>query len=195
MACWSVGLACCYKVNDIIVGEIASGRINNEGVFDKIMGSLSNTIPMRLVIDEDMTVFQFLEYITEKQMACSKYAFLSLRQISKYGNIDIQYLNDAIMMRTINFIGGGAAKIYEDEVDFSQLKFTDFNNNLDVGVPLRLYVINGKRLQIKIVYNQSLFDPQWAKKIINYVMVLIKEFIKSPSSTMRDWIGMLKEEK
>lgn len=195
MACWSVGLACCYKVNDIIVGKIASGRINNEGVFDKIMGSLSNTIPMRLVIDEDMTVFQFLKYIMDKQMACSKYAFLSLRQISKYGNIDIQYLNDAIMMRTINFIGGGAAKIYEDEVDFSQLKFTDFNNNLDVGVPLRLYVINGKRLQIKIVYNQSLFDPQWAKKIINYVMVLIKEFIKSPSSTMRDWIGMLKEEK
>ncbi|KAI3323648.1 acetyl-CoA synthetase-like protein [Xylariaceae sp. AK1471] len=85
-AAWALLVGIYEASEDVSYGLVVSGRVSSRCDSSAIAGPMLATCPLRLHVDREMTIAQFLQTTQEKVVETSRYAHFGLQNISRLGH-------------------------------------------------------------------------------------------------------------
>ncbi|KAJ1558927.1 hypothetical protein HK096_004825 [Nowakowskiella sp. JEL0078] len=88
---WAFLLSKYLGTSDIVFGQVLSGRtITGLDNIENIVGPCLNTIPCRVIIDENQTIKSLVDIIQNDYISCLPYQQTSLREIKKFISMPVK---------------------------------------------------------------------------------------------------------
>ncbi|WP_342499330.1 amino acid adenylation domain-containing protein [Bacillus sp. FSL W7-1034] len=185
---WSILLSRYQRSNDVLFGTVVSGRPADLAGVDRMVGLFINVIPRRIQLTDQMTFRSLLSETQQQSLAAEPHQYIPIYDIqAKAGQ---QQLIDHIVV----FENVPAAKKDEQE---SLLGFTveDMNVYEKSNYDLNLLASPGEQLQMKLAFNQRVFDPAFVHKLKDQLTLLIRGTIKHPDQSVHTLTLVTKQEK
>lgn len=173
---------------EIIIGSPVSGRIHTD--LDDQVGFYVNTLPLKIVLEEEKTYQDFIETIKETVLACfdnQSYPFDVLvedlnqgRDLSRSPLFDVMLTLNEYEEINGNFIKSGQYLEEEATSKYDLLfEFDLFENNL----------------QCRSTYNTNLFEKEAIEKLIEDFKKLLKNVAHDQSLTLDECLNSIISEK
>ena len=157
---WALLLSRRSATNDVVFGNVVSGRSAVIPRIDSAVGLYVNVLPVRVVVPPDTEVVPWLQDLQRQQAESLRYEFCSLVSIHGWSDVPRnQPLFESCMVFQ-NFPGGVAVP-ESSGVAVVHVGVTERTN-----VPLALVPKPGSQLELKIVYMGSRFDDATIDRIL-----------------------------
>lgn len=157
--------------NDVVFGTTTSGRSAKVNGIEEMVGLFINTIPLRIKCNSDDTILQLLHNVEVDLREREQYENTSLIDIRKYSQVEdsSESLFDYIVVienypidEQINE-KNGLLRINS----YSMFEMTNFD--------LALSIAGDEELEIKFIYNNSVFDNTDIENMADYFVNIIEE--------------------
>ncbi|WP_013334575.1 non-ribosomal peptide synthetase [Gloeothece verrucosa] len=171
---WGLLLSRYSGESDVIFGATVSGRPSNLPDVDKRVGLFINTLPIRLIISEQMALIPWLKELQSQQLEQEQYAYYSLADIQK--NSDIlpgKPLFESILVFE-NYPD------YPEEAANKTLRITDLYCFERTNYPITLVVNPDSELSGRIIYDSSRFAPEPIERMIEHFQNLLTSIAENP---------------
>lgn len=166
---WSLLLSRYSGDTDVVFGATRSGRYGVVDGADTMAGLFINTLPMRVAVQDNTTIGDWLRDIRAQHLALREYEQIPLVEVQALSEISPgNRLFDSIlvyetyqldpMMRARTGTG--------DRVEYELLEQTNH--------PLLLSVYGGDELELRLEFDRSLFDPAVAERMAGHVVTLLR---------------------
>ena len=168
---WSLLLCRYLNRNDIAFGTTVSGRNIDIPNAELMSGMFMNVLPMRMVLDQDESLSNWLKSLQKTQAKIQNYEYVNLSEILSWSDSsnNSSLFDSLIVFQNIpleNMSGGGVT-------------IGEFESRLTSTYPLTLSVVPSKKLEFHIKYNSSLLS----KKTIDWWTSNISALVKSIDNT------------
>ncbi|MEK4444282.1 MULTISPECIES: amino acid adenylation domain-containing protein [unclassified Niallia] len=168
---------CCYDNNhDVLYGILSSGRTSEVQNVDRISGPLSNFLPMRSKLKDEITVIDWIRNLQICQIEALQHDFVSPEQIAKWTHVNLDYIQQAIYERSFIFVGE-SDESYMNHIKHRSLNIRDISNTLTHNVPFRGYATKNRFILMSIKFDKKKYPTSkvelWLqnyKKLFNYVV-------------------------
>lgn len=158
---------------DIVFGKVVSGRNIGFKDIDKIVGLFINTIPVRMNVTENMTVYDTLLKMHEESINAMEYEYCPLAEIQNAviennDLINILFVYENYYRENIN------EKIaqYSNKIEFKMLEGREQTNySINFSVSMQ------DALKIDILYNPNYFNEQDIEMIMEKYCTILKEIL------------------
>ena len=133
---WAVVMQKLNDVDDIIFGITTSGRHHPIKGIENMVGLFINTIPLRVRINEEVTLIQLLKKVNQTMKDSQEFASTSLVDINKYAGIvdHSQLFNSLVVTRNYPL----SRSDYQDGVlavkQYSAIERTNYNLTLGITI-------------------------------------------------------------
>ncbi|WP_459209768.1 amino acid adenylation domain-containing protein [Aquimarina rhabdastrellae] len=186
---WGYLLAQYNNTNDVVFGQIVSGRPPElEGV-EGIVGLFINTIPVRVLFDEKTKVNDLLQKIHEYSITSTPYHYESLSNIQDFNDLGNEFVN-----HVISFQNMAGQDLERENSKNLELNGTDSDEQSTYDFGLRI-VPQENDLKIQFLYDENSFEISSIKKIGVHFYNLTKEFIKNENEELKKCEFLSKPEK
>ncbi|WP_113675573.1 type I polyketide synthase [Vallitalea guaymasensis] len=154
--------------HDILIGMLTSGRpLTLEGA-NNIVGLFTNILPIRVQVPEKISL-SWLSDFQEKLLQSKKYEYVSIQNISKWGDISNRVLQEAIYQRTIVYVD------YPSLNTVAVDNVSDYISYSGLIVPIRC-ILDGE-LNICIKYDGTLYSTEKVESISHKLVTILKQII------------------
>ncbi|MBW1295667.1 non-ribosomal peptide synthetase [Aquimarina litoralis] len=186
---WGYLLAQYNNTNDVVFGQIVSGRPPElEGV-EEIVGLFINTIPVRVSFNEKTTINDLLQEIHEYSINSIPHHYESLSNIQDFNDLGSELVNHVISFQNMANQNLANENSKNWELNGSE---SDEQSTYDFG--LRIVPL-GNDLKIEFLYDENSFEISSINKIGEHLYNLIKEFIKNENEELKKCEFLSKIEK
>src|SRR5262249_52393232 len=186
---WSVLLSRYSGSSDVVFGATVSGRPPEIAEVDSMIGLFINTLPVRVKIDGDEPIVEFLTRLQNEQVARDAFAHTPLVQIQSWSQVAAP---DPLFESVLVFenypldesLGqaGGPFMVREFEL-FEQ-----------TNLPITLMTAPAASLPLKIAYDSLRFDRQSIDSMLAHLAHLLECLAADPERTVTDWPMLTEEE-
>lgn len=156
--------------NDVVVGCISNGRENNV-LFKKIIGFFSNIMALRLKLEPEMHLKDFISYVNEKIKEGIANQDYSYGEIVRNMNTVRDRSNKSLIQVIFNM-----QKSYDIKNQWEGIDKVSFNLNKNDKIIYDLIIdikYSNKEFVIKIEYSNEVFSKSLVKRLIqNYQYIL-----------------------
>jgi non-ribosomal peptide synthetase component F len=142
----------------VTYGVAVSGRPEDLSNVERRVGMYINTIPLHVVVEEEMEVVSWLQSIQQEQLLSRKYQYAPLSDIQRWINIPGD-LFDSILV----FENFPVAKVLES--DTWRLKTENVQMREETNYPLSVIVLTGVTFTIQFKYNTELLEDVVLQRI------------------------------
>lgn len=169
---WALLLASLSDEKDLTFGVTVSGRSSELDSFSDIVGQCSNSLPLRVSLDEKNIIY-WLKTIQEKNILMRENENISIDDIKKFCNLSPE------------------TPLYESNIIFENIPMTDLQES-DHGIinsdwidawhfPIRLFVFPQKEITIRLAFDNCLFQKDQIQRILTKLenileIIISKEF-------------------
>lgn len=152
-AVWGFWLAIHGNKRDVVFGNVVAGRPAGMASAESLIGSFTNTVPVRFTVSDEVPVLKWLEGVQQEQASSHPHELLPLARIMRLAQTDPQrLLFESILVLEnfpVNYLQSAAAAGVEIEtVDF----------RIHENYPLVLSIHAGKTLMCRINYRKDRID-------------------------------------
>lgn len=189
-AAWGILLQKYNNYNDVIFGKVVSGREAPIAHIENIVGMLINTIPIRVITNENTTIEQLLSEVKRQGISGKGYEYCSLAEIQSILQSKENYVKTIVAFQ--NFHEPSSNSLFEMESIYSR-QITTYPLSVNVDVK------NG-RLRSRIRYNPIVYDREEIKGVLehlrtifNYIAYQSKEYVKNIELCTQDEYHRIKE--
>lgn len=182
---WAVAFCHMQKTEDVAYAVLSSGRPLSIKNIDKLVGPLSNLIPMRCVLEEDETIFLWLNKIQNKQIEAVSYDCISLKQIADYLQMKPDDIQRIIYERSFIFMDSYESN--SDNLTHAMINIQNSEIDLFHKVPFRGYGSFNQGINIIIKYDERLISKKYVCEFLDYMIQVIKFIVAhslSPSKQL-----------
>jgi amino acid adenylation domain-containing protein/FkbM family methyltransferase len=176
---WGLLLAKYSNSNDVVYGNVVSGRPPElEGV-DKCLGLFINTIPVRFQYTTNQTLIALAKKNHEDFLDGMPHHYDSLAEIQN----DTEIKNDLIK-HVIAFENYPLSEINDDIDQLFKISNLDVfdRTNYDFDVDIEL----AEEIKATFYYNSNDYHPKYIKKIANTFEILIHQFVDNPAKEINE---------
>ncbi len=178
---WSLLLSRYSGETDVVFGATRSGRHGVVDGAETMAGLFINTLPMRVAVDDDSSIGEWLRDIRAQH--------LTLRDYEQIPLVDVQGLSE-ISSGTRLFESILVYETYQldpmmrartgtgDRVRYELLEQTNHQ--------LLLSVYGGQELELRLEYDRSLFAPAVAERMAGHVMTLLRSLANPAAELVGD---------
>jgi amino acid adenylation domain-containing protein/non-ribosomal peptide synthase protein (TIGR01720 family) len=167
---WAILLSKYKGSNDVVFGQTSSGRNWNVPGVDQIVGLMISTLPVRVKVEPNTNVIEFLRSLQSLNLRMREYEYSSLVDIQRWSSIPRgSQLFDTLLVfenypvdETI-ISGSGGLKIKKTTV----MENTNY--------PLTLTIGPGKSLLLQVSYDVNQFGELEIRQVIEHFSRLILE--------------------
>ncbi|WP_143145110.1 condensation domain-containing protein, partial [Streptomyces humi] len=169
---WALVLALHAGSDDVVFGATSSGRGGQIDGMDDMVGLLLNTTPVRIRIDRDQPVADWLTGLQDEQVRARRYEHTPLATITAWSEVPSgQALFDTLFV----------FENYPDET-LAQGRELSAANGLATGLnhvrqqasyPLSLTAGSGRHLMIKLSYDRSRFDADTVQRLGRHLVTVL----------------------
>lgn len=179
---WGILLSKYAGINDVVFGEVVSGRPSGVKDVESIIGLFINTIPSRIRYNEEDSFIDLINRVRQDSIENESFQHQPLAEIS--GSVQKNELFDHIFIfenypSSRNIDGLAKTKKYEDQklmfkasADLPSFEQTNYDLNIAV-YPL-------DHLAIAFSYNEIVYEHELISDLKKYLAILINKFINEP---------------
>jgi tyrocidine synthetase-3 len=191
---WGVVLHRRAGSDDVVFGNVISGRnIPLEGI-ERITGLFINTIPMRIKIEDprQTTFTRMLEQIRSSLLESQEYGYLQLSGVQQHAHIEGPLFDHIFIYENY--------PVYRQLSSPEQARKTGFRLTRKYSIErtnydLNIIIIPREKLLIRFVYNENVYDTAFITRLAGNIRQVIEEVLKQPDPPVSDIEIITPEEK
>ncbi|HEU4837132.1 MAG TPA: condensation domain-containing protein, partial [Pyrinomonadaceae bacterium] len=177
---------------DVVFGSTVSGRsIPLEGV-ESMIGVFINTLPVRVRIERELTVEQWLRRIQQDQAAARQFEFTPLVQIHGCSDVpgNVPLFNSIVVFE--NFPTEAFEENYQ--VDAHSRAQRNIKSSVPVQLentnyPLSLHAIVEQSLKLRLQYDPRLFSAEASRQLLDRFNLILESLAREPRSLSEiEWL-------
>ncbi|MCE3237594.1 MAG: hypothetical protein K0R24_575 [Gammaproteobacteria bacterium] len=184
---WALLLSRYSQSDDIVFGMTVSIRPPEVAQSDKIIGSLINTIPLRVKIENSFSVIEYLKAIQSNFWELIDYAYTPLSDIKSLSEIEA----GSDLFETLLVVENYPTHVIPGlNIKFENIKIFD-----PTHYPLSLAVTSNTQLKIKFSYDKNRVLENKIKSLVEHFRILVLEAIEKPYSLVSELELISKKER
>jgi amino acid adenylation domain-containing protein/non-ribosomal peptide synthase protein (TIGR01720 family) len=176
---WALLLSRYCDRPDVVFGATFSGRNGDLAGIDRAIGLLINTLPIRLNVDEEKGISEWLGEVQANLLAVSEFEHSSLAEV-----------------QAVSPLGPGG-ELFDSIVVFENYPVTPSHNRAGVVTgrarfetpshyPLALLVFPDEQLRIQLVYDEARFTPAQVERLGLHLETLLIGMAADSAASIRD---------
>lgn len=186
---WAILLSYYANTNDICFGTLVSGRTPELEGIEQMVGLFINTLPVRMRVDDNVPIADWLKQIHAEQIEMRQYEYSSLVDVQACSEIR----HGAPLFESLvifeNYPGGkDPNQSSKKQGGSSSGKFSrTLAPKERTNFPLGILAAPGKEFLIRITYDQTRFNHDTISRIMDHLKVILTGMVLESSKTL----GML----
>ncbi|WOX15492.1 non-ribosomal peptide synthetase [Streptomyces sp. N50] len=177
---WALLLSRYAGERDVVFGATVASRPAELAGADAIVGMLINTLPVRVDVDPQAPVAQWLAEVQRAQVEARQYDYVPLPGIQSWSDVE------------------GGANLFDSLLVFENyprddraaaehgLRLHGLEGGEATNYPLNLIVYATDRLEYTLAYDADLFDAAGIERIVGHLDVLLEGITADPERPVAD---------
>lgn len=186
---WGIVLQRYNQVEDVVFGKVVSGRNANIKGIEKAVGLFINTIPMRVMLQENSTIRELLQQIQEQSMESQNYDYCALSEVQECSSLGHQLFDTLFVYE--NYYMEDMSEQGESVDGGISLE----NAREETNYPITVSVSYETTLHINIMYNTSQYGIKEIERILKHIRQVLKSFVQHPDMSVEKIDFLTEEEK
>ena len=174
-AAWAFLLSSYSGNQNVIYGVTVSGRPPELSGVEDMVGLFINTLPLRVTIEDELSVLEWLNEIQQKQIELRSYETTPLYEIQQCSELDAENNLFESLLVFENYPVNDVLRNSSLSVEFSNISSVEQTN-----FPITIVVMPGKELEMRIAYDASGFTDVVINRIFRQFSQLLKNIIENP---------------
>ncbi|MBT6231204.1 MAG: amino acid adenylation domain-containing protein, partial [Candidatus Scalindua sp.] len=185
---WAILLSQYNNTDDILFGETVSGRPPELTGSESIVGPLINALPVRIGVNREESVLNWLRDVQIQQTETNQYAYASLIDIQKWSEVKkgvplfeiiLAFENYPVIKETL---GNKSSLIVEDVRLYEQINY-----------PVSAAMVPGDELSMQVTYGVSIFEDREIQQFLRHFELLYRKIVHNPHQKISE-LSLLDEE-
>ncbi|WP_405110960.1 amino acid adenylation domain-containing protein [Paenibacillus sp. FSL K6-1217] len=161
---------------DVVYGTTVSGRPSELKGIDRTVGIFINTIPVRVRLDNSLTLLECLESLKRDQISRSSHEYMSLAEISSALNLPQLFQSIFVYENYAN------AESYKDITEFS---ITELQLREEINYPLAWVVKPDHGILVETIYNSAYFSDSIIAEFQRCFLTILEEIVLKINECIR----------
>ena len=164
------------NTNDVIFGEVISGRNSNLEGINNAVGLFINTIPVRIEFSEEHTGADILEFLQNQYIESDEFSYISLAELQ----------NRIITGKEINtlYVCENYYKA-EGSEDIGELLSNKEATNYDLT--LNVNTDSDGKYVVKLMYDNSMFSEKYVSYLLRKYIKILKNMTAESKTAVKDY--------
>ncbi|WP_367387462.1 non-ribosomal peptide synthase/polyketide synthase [Bacillus vallismortis] len=188
---WGILLQKYSGSQDVVFGNVVSGRPAEIPGVEQMIGLFINTIPVRIRCDEDSSFADTMQMVQQNALASQAYDTFPLYEIQAQTE-QKQNLIDHIMIFENYPIG---QQVEEASRYDTELNVMNFHMQEHSHYDLNVVVIPGKQLAVHFGFNENEYEKSEVEQICGHFELLMQQVLKQPSVKIEELELLTQREK
>lgn len=180
-AAWALMLGAHSNEEDVLFGETRAGRRDTIPGAEDIVGVLINTVPVRIRLDADARLADWLKSVRASQNALRAFEHTPLSDIQRWSEVPAKTpLFESLVVFTPRLLG---AAFREQGGAWSnrEIRFIEQTN-----YPLTLFAYNERELLLKIAHDRARVSDRTAERCLQQLKTLLEAMSLDPQRRVAD---------
>ncbi len=193
---WGVVLGRYNSCDDVVFGQVVSGRPAEIEGIEEMLGLFINTIPVRVKYTTSTSFQNLLESLQDGLIESTPYHYISLSDIQAKSYLK-QELFDHILVFENYPVSEQVSKVQLQEDTNLQSKIQTHAVELfeQTNYNFNIIVLPGDRITIEFSYNSNLYSPEIVKQTARHFKQVTKEVLKNIQQPVNEIAILTENEK
>ncbi len=176
-ASWALLLSAYSRHQDIVFGGMVSGRPAELQKVEIMVGLFANTIPVRVKINYQQIIKNWLQQLQSEQVEREEYSYQSLADIQQW--CQISHLFDSVVV-TENFPLDASLTNKQQALCIENFQFSEHANT-----PLILiFSLHQNNLSIRIIYDENQFITNDIQRLFEHLSLILTYLLENKDKTV-----------
>ncbi len=176
---WGLLLSRYSHENDVVFGATVAGRPASLPGIDTMLGLFINTLPVRISIQPDQIVKDWLKTHQVQQAETRQYEYSPLVQIQTWSEIPPgQPLFDSILV----FENYPVEESLKEQR--GSLQIQDVRHYGKTNYPLTIVIAPGSVVEVHIVYDPGLFNQETIQRLLGHLKQILASMVGDPEQML-----------
>jgi len=176
---WAWLLARYSAMQEVVFGITVTGRpVSLRGV-ESVVGLLVNTLPMRVALDQDEPLLDWLKKLQDHQLDIRQYEASSLVEVKSWSEVSgMLPLFETFVVFENHPVATGVQELH------GNLRFLSSRVFESAAYPLTLLAEPGERMRLRMMYDSSRFNSQTVTRILDHVRTVLMAMAANPEQNL-----------
>ncbi|WJQ84451.1 linear gramicidin non-ribosomal peptide synthetase LgrC [Brevibacillus brevis] len=184
---WALILSRYSATDDVVFGATVSGRPADLPTVEGMVGLFINTLPIRVWIDANKSVREWLREIQEHQVELRQFEYTPLVDIQGWSEMA---RNTALFESIFIFENYPIGESVQAE--HNELQLSDVETMEQTNYPITVVCGPGKEFILKIKYDQSRFASENIERVLHQMSYLLESMMAKPEQCLAE-VSMISE--
>ncbi|MGB8508373.1 MAG: condensation domain-containing protein, partial [Pyrinomonadaceae bacterium] len=171
---WSLLLSLYSGEPDVVFGTVVSGRQAAPQGAETMIGLFINTLPMRVLVERDIPLLEWLRGLQSRQLEMLQYEYSSLVDVQGWSEVGRGTPLFESLFVFENWIGDASRG--DRRASFEIGDFDQFDGG--PGYPLAIVFEPGRDCQLKAIYDRARFAPTTIARTLAHLLTLLESFTR-----------------
>jgi non-ribosomal peptide synthetase component F len=165
--------------SDVVFGTTVSGRPATLAGAEEMVGLFINTLPVRVQIESDRTLIDWLKQFQTQQAEARQYEYTPLVQIQQWSELPpgTSLFESLVVVENFPFNP-------ETEQGIANLTISRVRVLEQTNYPLSFVVHPGAELELTIVYDRDRFTEKAIVRMLQHLQTLLAGMVANPESRL-----------
>ncbi|MFQ3633438.1 amino acid adenylation domain-containing protein [Roseiflexus sp.] len=178
---WALLLSRYSGETDVAFGVTTSGRPAELPGIEKLVGLCINTLPVRVQVDEDMPIDEWLARLRDLQTGLHQYWYAPLPSIQQWSDVapGLPLFESILVFENYPF----DAQIHDQLHRFGVSDVYTFSMT---NYPLTVVAVPGRELKLTVSYDQERFDTATIERMLGHLRMILEGFTSDAYERIAD---------
>jgi len=189
-AAWALLLMRYSGEQDVVFGTVVSGRSADLNGVEGMIGPLINTLPVRMRVDEDRRISEWLHEAQEQGAAMRQYEFSPLVEVQRWSDVTG---GESLFENILVYENYPVERPPEEEV--GEITLSELRSAEQTNYPLTLMAVPGAELVLRIIYEQGRFEDELIANVLKHLARGLEEIASNPEQRISEFSLLDKAER
>lgn len=185
-AAWGLLLSRRSGERDVMFGAAFSGRPSELRGIEAMVGACVNNLPVRIHVDREAPLCDFLTAVQERQFAVSQHQYCSLEEIQRWSQVPARNRLFESLLVFQNYLVGKGAHRLGDDVAVHAIAVPETTN-----FPITLMVTPARDLRVKILFRAAEYSNENIRRLIGELQLVLEVMSANPHYSVGEVLSQL----
>ncbi|MCL4559495.1 MAG: condensation domain-containing protein, partial [Chloroflexi bacterium] len=176
---WAILLSRYFQRDEVLFGVTVAGRPSELPGIVTMIGLFINTLPLRVHIDPQSRLLEWLRQIQDKAIEIQQYDYSPLAQIQAWSGAPRGWP----LFDTLLVFENYPTHMSPSE-PFGGLRIGDVRSIEQTTYPLSVAITPGQQLNLRILFDPARFEPAVTHRLLNHLRQVLESMVADPNQRL-----------
>ncbi|MEM9489440.1 MAG: condensation domain-containing protein, partial [Myxococcota bacterium] len=183
---WGLLLSVYSGDRDVVFGTVCSGRIPAITGVETMLGLFINTMPVRVRIQPELTLAQWLGQLQRSLYSARKYEYCALSEIQRWSDVP----RGTSLFHSISIVEN-LPNMEEESMYGDVINVDGFHHSASAtGFPVTVGFFPNQQIELQLTYDEGNLTEAVGQRIFEHLQWLIEDIVTRPDAAIGDlrWV-------